>query len=194
MEYKHVDCPGRVLHNIDIPELETHKGNWGESKRELLKKYKFTIAFENSSSNGYTTEKLFDPFFATSVPIYFGNPIVAKDFNSKAFINANDFNNDFDAIIEGIKFLDTHRHEYLKMLRESPVSKNYDFDIPDKFEAWLISIIEKGNKPFNKDPLAFSPRIYNKEWRTLRHQKRAIVALYCVVALLMVCMVLLVLH
>ena len=161
MEYKHVDCPGRVLHNMDTDELSSRNGkDWRKSKNEFLKKYKFTIAFENSLSNGYTTEKLFNPLESFSVPIYYGNPLVVRDVNPKSFINCNDYNNDFDAIIERIKYLDTHDDEYLAMLREKPMFSHFDFNRDDKLEKWLCSIIEKGNKPFNKDPRDWSSTPY----------------------------------
>ena len=152
MEYKHVDCPGRVLNNMSAEDLEPRNGDWGKSKLEFLKKYKFTIAFENSSSDGYTTEKLVHPLQSLSVPIYWGNPLVTRDFNPKAFINCNDYDNDLDAVIERIKELDNDPDKYLAMLRENPVQPDFDFEQGKKFEQWLCHIIEKGNKPFNKDP------------------------------------------
>ena len=152
MQYKHVDCPGKVLNNMSAVDLEPRNGNWEISKLEFLKKYKFTIAFENSCSNGYTTEKLIHPLQSLSVPIYWGNPLVTKDFNTKAFINCNDYDNDFDAVIERIKELDNDPDKYLAMLRENPMQPDFDFNQDKKFEQWLLKIIEKGNKPFNSDP------------------------------------------
>ncbi|MBR5130209.1 MAG: glycosyltransferase [Alphaproteobacteria bacterium] len=155
MEYKHVDCPGKILNNMSADDLEPRNGDWINSKIKFLNKYKFTIAFENSSSNGYTTEKLYHPILAGSVPIYWGNPDVLRDFNPKAFINANDFNNDFDAIVEYVKELDSNDEKYLAMLQESPMREDFDFDQDKKFAQWIYHIIEKGNKPFVKDPLNF---------------------------------------
>jgi len=43
-------------------------------KIEVLKKYKFTLAFENSVGVDYVTEKLYHPFMAASIPIYHGAP------------------------------------------------------------------------------------------------------------------------
>ena len=146
MEYKPIDCPGKILNNMSADDLAPRNGNWWTSKRKFLEKYKFTIAFENSSSNGYTTEKLYQPLQAFSIPIYWGNPLVTRDFNPKAFINCNDFDNDFDAVIERIKEIDNNPDLYLAMLRESPMQKDFDFDQNKKFEQWLINIIEKGSK------------------------------------------------
>jgi len=156
MEYKHVDCPGKILNNMSADDLEPRDGDWWISKQKFLRKYKFTIAFENSSSVGYTTEKLVQPLLSFSVPIYWGNPAVVRDFNPRAFINCNDYDNDFDAIIERIKELDNDPDKYLAMLRENPMQPDFDFDQNIKLKKWLQDIIEKGNKTFNKDPRNFS--------------------------------------
>jgi len=145
-KYKHVDCPGKVLHNVDI-DFATRTGNWADSKIELLHNYKFTIAFENRFTSGYTTEKLYQPFMANSIPIYMGNPDVTRDFNPKAFINCNDYKN-FDEVIEVIKELDNNDEKYMEMLRQPAMLPTYDFNFEKKAEDFLINIIEKGNKPY----------------------------------------------
>lgn len=171
MEYKHVDCPGAILHNMNAEdELAPRNGNWAQSKVEFLRKYKFTIAFENSSSNGYTTEKLIQPLQSFSIPIYWGNPLVTRDFNPKAFINCNDYDNDFDAVIERIKELDNDPDKYLAMLRENPMQPDFDFEQSKKFEEWLVRIVEKGNKPFNKDPRGWGDKPYQKKITILQKQ------------------------
>lgn len=148
--YKHVDCPGLSLHNIDCIDLAPRNGDWYRSKQKFLEKYKFTIAFENSFSEGYTTEKLIQPFYAYSIPIYWGNPLVVKEFNSKAFINCNDYGNDFDAVIEKVKELNSDNNKYLEMLSEPPMAESFDFDREKHFREWIIRIIERGNRPFDK--------------------------------------------
>ena len=158
MRYKYVDCPGQVLNNMTATDLEPRNSNWETSKIDFLKKYKFTIAFENSSSDGYTTEKLYHPFIAGSIPIYWGNPKVTCDFNPKAFINCNEYHNDWEAVIQKVIELDNNPDAYLQMLSESPMQKNFDFGRKKKLEQWLVQIIEKGNTPFNKDPLHFRPQ------------------------------------
>ena len=148
--YKNVDCPGKSLHNIDCPDLAPRFGNWYTSKINFLKNYKFTIAFENSFSDGYTTEKLAQPFYSLSIPIYWGNPLVTKDYNPRAFINCNDYGNDFNKVIERVKELDNDDKQYLNMLSEKPMKDDYDFSIFEKFSEWIYFIIERGNRPFDK--------------------------------------------
>jgi Glycosyltransferase family 10 (fucosyltransferase) C-term len=43
-----------------------------------MARYKFTLAFENSISADYVTEKFFDALIAGSVPVYRGAPNVGK--------------------------------------------------------------------------------------------------------------------
>ena len=165
MKYRHVDCPGRILTNMKdgIPlrwgikdGRDSIAENWAVSKLEFIKNYKFTIAFENLSVPGHTTEKLIHPLYAYSVPIYWGNPEVVKDFNPKAFINCNDYGNDFRRIIKRIIELDNDDEQYLEMLRQPPMQPDFDFDQDKKAEEFLYHIIQKGNKPYTKCSLAFS--------------------------------------
>jgi hypothetical protein len=61
------------------------------NKLEFIKDYQFNIACENSSSPGYITEKLIDPLLAGSIPIYWGDPEIERDFNLQCMINVRDF-------------------------------------------------------------------------------------------------------
>ena len=147
-EYKHVDCPGYVLNNMKNA-IEPRNGNWRKGKQQFIKDYKFTIAFENTCNNGYTTEKLTDAFISYSIHIYWGNPLVTRDFNPKAFINCNDFSS-FDEVIEYVKFLDNNDSLYLEMLNSPPLLFNPE-QREKELENFLYNIIEKGNKPFQKN-------------------------------------------
>jgi hypothetical protein len=59
-KYKRVDSGGKYLNNIG--------GRVGD-KYEFMREYKFTIAFENESYPGYTTEKIMEPMIVKSIPI-----------------------------------------------------------------------------------------------------------------------------
>lgn len=108
--YKKVDSGGMVLMNIDDPVPPGAELEW-------IKKYKFCIAFENTSYPGYTTEKLTNALAVNTIPIYWGNPVVEKDFNTRAFINAHDFPN-FDAVLEEVKKVDNDPVRYKNILTE----------------------------------------------------------------------------
>jgi alpha(1,3/1,4) fucosyltransferase len=112
-KYKKVDSGGRHLNNIGHPVVD---------KMEFIKDYKFTIAFENSSVPGYTTEKLIEPIIMNSLPIYYGNPLVHYDFNIDSMIYLNGAG-DIQRAIEEIIFLDKNDKAYLEILNR-PKAKN----------------------------------------------------------------------
>ncbi|WQT64726.1 fucosyltransferase [Helicobacter pylori] len=92
-----------------------------KNKNEFLSQYKFNLCFENSQGYGYVTEKILDAYFSHTIPIYWGSPSVAKDFNPKSFVNVHDFKN-FDEAIDYIKYLHAHPNAYLDMLYENPLN------------------------------------------------------------------------
>jgi hypothetical protein len=100
------------------------------NKYEALSRHKYCICFENSVINGYITEKIFDCFYAGTVPIYYGAPDVNEYINQKAFINFNDFSSieDLEKYIENLT--DSDYEEYKKWGKyfiENESSKFYDF-------------------------------------------------------------------
>lgn len=118
-EYKRVDSGGRYLNNIGGPV---------DDKLAFIRDYKFTIAFENSTSDGYTTEKISHPFITNSIPIYWGNPLVELEYNPKAFINANRFDSIND-LIEEVKRLDNDDQAYLDMLFQPVWTQSDDYNV-----------------------------------------------------------------
>jgi hypothetical protein len=60
---------------------------FSKSKSETLGKYTFAICFENSILKGWITEKIFDCFFAGTVPVYWGAPDVTDYIPGGAFID-----------------------------------------------------------------------------------------------------------
>lgn len=111
-KYKHIDSGGRYLNNIGGPVGD---------KLAFQSDYKFSLTFENNayrpSRDGYTTEKIFEPMKVNSIPIYWGNELIHKEFNSKSFINYHDFNNE-DDLVEYIIELDNNDDKYMSMLKE----------------------------------------------------------------------------
>ena len=121
-KYKKVDSGGRFMNNIGyaVPD-----------KRKFQSEYKFSVAFENNAYRpqhpGYTTEKIMEPMTVNSIPIYWGNPLINKEFNQKSFVNFYDFN-DINKMIEYIIELDKDDSKYLEMLNQPWFTGN---SIPD---------------------------------------------------------------
>ncbi len=62
-----------------------------DSKAETLSRYTFAICFENMVLEGWITEKIFDCFFAGTVPIYLGAPDVEDWIPAECFIDMRSF-------------------------------------------------------------------------------------------------------
>ena len=107
-KYKRVDSGGRFHNNIGGRVID---------KIEFIRRYKFTFAFESISYPGYTTEKIFEPMLVGSIPIYWGNELIHRDFNTKSFLNWHDYNND-EALIEKIIELDCNDELYKEYLSQ----------------------------------------------------------------------------
>jgi hypothetical protein len=111
-QYKKVDSAGRALNNTGW-RVPPGSG----PKIEFLRPYKFNIAFENASVPGYTTEKIVEAMRARAMPIYWGNPGIAAEFNPKSFLNYFDFPSE-EALIEKIIELDQDDAKYMEYLRQ----------------------------------------------------------------------------
>lgn len=92
-------------------------------KLGFIKDYKFNIAFESGSYPGYTTEKILEAMLANCLPIYWGNPLIYKDFNPRSFLNYSDFGS-AEALIEEIIRVDNDDNLYRKYLSQPYYNNN----------------------------------------------------------------------
>ncbi len=119
--YKKVDSAGKVMNNV---------GYLAPKRLEFiqfLREYKFVITFENSSTPGYTTEKIFLPMQARTIPIYWGNIWIDREFNPASFINYHDYASDEEVIARVIE-LDNNEELYRQVLTQPYLKSN---KIPD---------------------------------------------------------------
>ena len=79
------------LRTIFKPQRPRYTGRV-TSKRDVLQKYRFAIAYENVAGHaGYITEKIFDCMFAGCIPIYLGAPNILDYIPRDCFIDRNEF-------------------------------------------------------------------------------------------------------
>jgi hypothetical protein len=168
MKYNHIDCPGNALNNMSSID-DRYADTWNNNKPIIVSDYKFTIAFENQSIDGYVTEKFFHPLLVKSIPIYWGDPNIGKKFNTKAFINCHDYDS-FEQVIEHIIEVDSNDDLYQSYLNESPFLKDnfppegLDRDFFDKKFVEIVKELTSSNfqvpkRPFPKECLI---QIYKK--------------------------------
>lgn len=68
-----------------------------ERKLEILKNYHFNLCFENTNTDYYCTEKIWDSIKAGCLPIYYGNGNkIYEDFPKNSFLDYCDFKNASD--------------------------------------------------------------------------------------------------
>lgn len=169
--YKVVASGGRYKNNI---------GGAVVDKRAFLSKYKFNIAFENCSHNGYATEKITEAFAAGVIPIYYGDPRIVEDFNPDSFLNAHGFK-DFESLVDRIKEIDNNDVLYLKMLNAPAIVENSSMA---DLDAFLYNIFDqdranafrrpcsqpaKNQESFKKRYSFFETKVY-KKYKKVKNQ------------------------
>ena len=132
-EYKQVDSGGRLWNNVGGPVAD---------KLQFVSQYKFNIAFENSCVRGYTTEKIMEPMTVNTLPIYWGNPLVWKEFNVASFVDVNSFASMEDAV-QHIVDLDNDDAKYLQMLRAPKIFEPRIRNWQEHLLDFLSNIVEK---------------------------------------------------
>lgn len=114
-KYKPVSSGGRFQNNVGGPVVD---------KLKFLSNFKFNICFENDAHRGYnsfyTTEKLPQALYSKTVPIYFGNSDIQKEFNPDSFVDLSKFSSVRECI-DYVIYLDNTKDKYLEMLGQTPL-------------------------------------------------------------------------
>lgn len=127
--YKPVDSGGRVRNNVGGPVKD---------KLAFIRQHRFTIAFENASYPGYTTEKIVEPMRVGSIPIYWGNPLVHLDFDLRSIVSWHEHGSD-EATIERVIQIDRDEELYRHMLLQPflPEGRPTPYSDPGVLLDWL---------------------------------------------------------
>ena len=133
-------CPGRI-HNyggdgVDVvfEKPKNQKGSFPNND-QLMKRFKFVIAFENEELDGWISEKMVNPLFAGAIPIYMGAPDVSKQFNPDCFINVSNYLS-FEDCIEDIIKIEQDTERLQKMLSTAPInSESCGLDFLRKYKS-----------------------------------------------------------
>lgn len=162
-KYKPVSSGGRYKNNVGGPVAD---------KLEFQKKHKFVIAFENTSTSGYTTEKIIGAFAAGAIPIYWGNPEITKEFNAGSFINCNDYGltekgeqEIIEQIVQEIISLDRDDESYQNMIQTPAFNSNNDVMHQQKqFENFLCHIFDQPiEKTYRRNRFYWGERYERKQ-------------------------------
>lgn len=135
-QYKKIDSAGKLFKNVDV-DLSGE-----QAKIDFLSTRKFNICFESMSHPGYVTEKILHAFYAQTVPIYWGSPTIAADFNSEAFINVHRFSS-FDKVVEFVTKVDEDDDLYNHLVTQPKFIHNIppSYVMIENFLNWFDAIV-----------------------------------------------------
>lgn len=141
-KYKRVDSLGTYLNNTK----DNAAVPFSLEKVNIQKDYKFTIAASSVSFPGFVTEKITHAFYAHTIPIYIGDPLIDKTFNRDAFINANDYKNE-DELLKVIKEIDENDDLFIKMICKNKfTSDNYFSNLLKEYEMFLVRVFSQNKE------------------------------------------------
>ena len=100
----------KVMYYLISKKIMSYRGEV-DNKLEVMKKYRFAIAYENvKDENGYITEKIFDAMIAGCVPVYLGAYNILDYLPKNCFIDRRQFKNN-EELYDFIKNIDDFRYK-----------------------------------------------------------------------------------
>jgi len=138
-------------------------------KIKYISQYKFYLSYENNwrgqypafpnaelengflkDLNGLISEKIFEPYLAGVIPIYWGNKCISEEFNPTTFLNRHDYNSD-EEFIEKIVQVDSDDNLYKSYFKE-PISYTNQKDILNlDYTIQLMDNIIKNHYVYKND-------------------------------------------
>ena len=114
---------GEVNHIYQLKPLLHDKSCYNDViLLKCLNNFKFIICCENSKTNGYVTEKIFNVILAKSIPIYDGSPDIDRYINNERYLK-------FDLELENnVKRLMNNEEEYNKVINKEAINSNLDME------------------------------------------------------------------
>lgn len=128
--------------------------------------YKFSIASENATYEGYTSEKLLTSFMAHTVPIYWGNPYAAEEYNPEAFIRCNDYS-DFDDVVRRVREIDTNDELWAHIVSQPWQTEEQRRASQKRYEScreFIAHIFTQPLKAAKRRPAGTWPQIYERNF------------------------------
>lgn len=122
-----IDSYGNCHKNKEIPEHIKKNPNKSEQKLEIIKNYKFHLAFENSNEDGYITEKYWQSLYVGTIPIYLGAPDIKKyEPRPGSIINVLDYKNIVE-LVKDVKRIAENETLYNQMLEWKRIGPTDEF-------------------------------------------------------------------
>jgi hypothetical protein len=133
---------GRVDHISSYDHVLVDKSCYNSPELlTIFNRYKFIICFENSNTNGYITEKLFNVFLAKSIPIYDGAPDIGNYINEQAIIKYDQY------YLKKVLYLANNKENYEFVVNMPKFNKNNTIieGFGNQLETIIDSHLERKN-------------------------------------------------
>ena len=119
-----------------------------EHKLDVLSKYKFSICYENMQGvNGYITEKIFDCFFAGTIPVYWGADNICDYIPQGAFVDKREYKK-MEDLIEKLHSITYEEYlDYRKCAVDFLKSEKFNkFFSVDAYVKNIVNMVENNNE------------------------------------------------
>ena len=98
---------------------------------------------ENSSADGYVSEKIIQSFISGTIPIYYGDYLIDEYINPKSYILIKG-EKDINDKIEYIKSIDNDNEKYKSIMREKVIiDNNFIEKIDNELKLFLYNIFQQ---------------------------------------------------
>lgn len=123
------------------PNYKSYKGIV-QDKSTIFSKFRFALIYENSSVNGYISEKIFDCLRSRCVPVYLGAQNVYDYIPSTVFIDRNKFNSNLE-LFSFLESVDEKRYnKYLEDIEDFISSAKFQENLSTSFARKIISVVK----------------------------------------------------
>ena len=153
------DSGGRAFNTVGGPVPD---------KAAFVQNYKFSLAFENTSWPGYTTEKLLEAYGYGTVPIYWGDPQVESYFNPRAFLHLRSLK-DLGALETKIEQMMDDIDQYQRVYEEPlfPGNREPEFLRAETVGKFLKQAVERGVvRKIKRKVSPFRIYLWERRWKT----------------------------
>lgn len=112
------------------------------NKNEVLKNYKFSICYENQRNiKGYVTEKIFDCFYAKTIPIYWGADNIENYIPRDCYIDKREFKT-YEELYEYINNMSEEEYNRkIKNIEKYLKSESYSKFLGKEFAKIIYEVI-----------------------------------------------------
>jgi hypothetical protein len=122
------------------PFYKSYKGIV-QDKSKVFSEFRFALIYENSSVEGYISEKIFDCLRSKCIPIYLGAPNILSYIPTNVFIDRNKFDTDYE-LFQFLESIDeNYFNKYLENIDNYLSSEKFRENLSNSFARKIISVV-----------------------------------------------------